>query len=741
MTTVTQREAPAERPAPVRRGPGASAEPASGAASSVFEPGRNCEALARSSRAAFLVDGEAYFNAFLHAAERAERSILILAWDFDSRTGLAFDRDGRCRLTLGEFLNGLARRRRRLTVRILNWDYPMVFGADRQFPPVYGLNWRPHRRVQLRYDATNAIGASHHQKIVVIDDAIAFVGGFDFTARRWDTCQHRPGDVRRIADGKPYPPFHDAMIAVDGEAAAAVGAIARQRWLLATGKKVRQSKAGAERWPPDLRPDVTDIDVAIACTRPDVDPRKAVRHVEALYLDSIACARNYIYIENQYFTSDAVGKALERRLGEPDGPEIVVVTRLLSHGWLEEMTMHVLRERLVQRLRAADRHGRFHAYYPHIDGLTQGTCIDVHSKIMIADDEFLRIGSANLNNRSMGLDTECDIALEARGRPEVAQAIRRLRDTLIAEHAGVSRERAAALCGRQPLHAAIGTLGEPSRQLRPLTPTHEFPEAVMDAISVTDPERPVALDELVAEFTPEAQPDEPRGSAAPRRRWAVAAAVFALLLACALAWRYTPLAQWVTVDRVSQWIDAFSANWWAPLVVMLAYTPASVIMFPRPLITMAAGMAFGATAGFACAMTGIVIAASSAFGLGRRLDRNMVRRLIGLRLNRIAGALHRHGLVAVTAIRFVPVAPFVVVNLAAGAIRVRYWHFALGTALGMMPGALVATLLGDQVKTALRPSGSLNYWLIGAVVALVLGLLLVLRKRLRRLFVQGSGGE
>jgi uncharacterized membrane protein YdjX (TVP38/TMEM64 family) len=166
---------------------------------------------------------------------------------------------------------------------------------------------------------------------------------------------------------------------------------------------------------------------------------------------------------------------------------------------------------------------------------------------------------------------------------------------------------------------------------------------------------------------------------------------------------------------------------------MLAYTPASVIMFPRPLITVAAGVAFGAVLGLSYALAGIVIAASLAFAVGRRLDRTMVRRLVGARLNRIADALRRHGLLAMTGIRLLPVAPFVVVNLAAGAIRVRYWHFALGTLLGMLPGALVATLVGDQIKTALHPAGGLNYWLIGGLVALAVGAAIGFRKRAMRL--------
>src|SRR5690606_4236583 len=113
-----------------------------------------------------------------------------------------------------------------------------------------------------------------------------------------------------------------------------------------------------------------------------------------------------------------------KRLAERDGPEIVLVLRLLSHGWLEEHTMHVLRSRLIQRLRKADRHGRFHVYYPHVPGLKPHCCLDVHSKLMVVDERILRIGSANLCNRSMSLDTECDVALEARARPQVAAVIR-----------------------------------------------------------------------------------------------------------------------------------------------------------------------------------------------------------------------------------------------------------------------------------------------------------------------------
>ena len=122
-----------ERPAPA-------AEPRASDAS-LFKAGYNTWAVARAARFALVIDAEAYFRAFHDAALRAERSITVLAWDFNSRTRLHFDAAaaGTPPAELGDFLNFLARRRRGLHINVLNWDYPIVFGADREIPPLYGF--------------------------------------------------------------------------------------------------------------------------------------------------------------------------------------------------------------------------------------------------------------------------------------------------------------------------------------------------------------------------------------------------------------------------------------------------------------------------------------------------------------------------------------------------------------------------------------------------------------------------
>ena len=103
--------------------------------------------------------------------------------------------------------------------------------------PLYALNWKTHSRVRFYMDDKHPVGASQHQKIVVVDDAVAFSGGLDLRKWRWDTPEHHIDDQRRVdPDGKPYPPFHDVQMVVDGAAAAALGQLARERWQRATGE-------------------------------------------------------------------------------------------------------------------------------------------------------------------------------------------------------------------------------------------------------------------------------------------------------------------------------------------------------------------------------------------------------------------------------------------------------------------------------------------------------------------------
>jgi phosphatidylserine/phosphatidylglycerophosphate/cardiolipin synthase-like enzyme len=211
----------------------------------------------------------------------------------------------------------------------------------------------------------------------------------------------------------------------------------------------------------------------------------------------IAAARRYIYIENQYFTARVLGDALAARLAEANGPEIIVVSRLSANGWLEAPTMSALRTMLLKQLRDADAHGRFCAWFPTV----QGECCDVHSKLMMVDDEWLRVGSANFASRSMGLDTECDLVIAAGNAPMAREAMVRARNALLGEHLGVApAEFQQALEMTGSLGAAVRFLAQDSGStLRPFKDLNEPSAAVLAlAQGVTDPDRPVCLDELIA---------------------------------------------------------------------------------------------------------------------------------------------------------------------------------------------------------------------------------------------------
>jgi phosphatidylserine/phosphatidylglycerophosphate/cardiolipin synthase-like enzyme len=396
----------------------------------------SCWRIAHADRAALLVDAESYIDAMSAAIRNAQHSILLLGWDFDPLVPLkpSVDAKGQperfCDL-LDDVVSGCPG----LSVHILIWDMTWSYAVQRRHKPQQAALWLPNHRVHYRVDGEHPAGAAHHQKVLVVDDSIAFCGGADFTRNRWDTPAHLPLDRRRrTLSGSLYAPRHDVVMAVDGAAAAALGELARERWFRATGDHIAPPATSRAAWPNNLPPDMLDLEVAIARTEPAWRDRDEIREIEALYFAGIAAAERWIYLENQYVTSPAIGEALARRLAEPVGPEVIIVCPAQSGGRFDRLCMDHARNYLLHQLRSADRHDRFRAYAAMAD---ENTPITIHSKVMIVDDRLVRVGSANLNNRSFGLDTECDIAVEAEAHDrEARKRIRRFLMRLLGEHTG-----------------------------------------------------------------------------------------------------------------------------------------------------------------------------------------------------------------------------------------------------------------------------------------------------------------
>jgi phosphatidylserine/phosphatidylglycerophosphate/cardiolipin synthase-like enzyme len=388
-------------------------------------------------RVGFIVDAADYYLAVKDVLPRAEKSIWIIGWDFDPDIRLDPKNSDE---TLGAFLLSLVEAKPDLEIRILVWAMgPIYSGKSLKLYSESG--WSSHDRIHLRFDSRHPLRGSHHQKIVVVDDLLAFVGGIDLTARRWDDQSHAVPNPHRVSpDGTPYDPVHDLQAAVTGGAARALGDLARRRWARATGERRSRVSVAGRLWPVGVEPALAGCQVALSLTEPGSGIRRSKRQAMRLTLDALRSAKRHIYMETQYLAFFKIADCLTQRLSERNGPEIVIVLTRVSHGLLEKVVMGGNRDRLIRRLKRADRFGRLKVMYPVVpkdDGTEQDVLI--HSKLLIIDDRFLRIGSSNLNNRSEGLDTEADIGIEAVGEG-CAQSITGLRDRLLAEHLDTSEE-------------------------------------------------------------------------------------------------------------------------------------------------------------------------------------------------------------------------------------------------------------------------------------------------------------
>ncbi|MEP7061446.1 MAG: VTT domain-containing protein [Betaproteobacteria bacterium] len=706
-------------------------EPAPDAA--LLRPGHTCWRIERAQRVAFLVDGGDYFGAVRAAIAAARHSIFILGWDIDSRMLLVPEgaNDGFPQ-PLGEFLNAVVAGRDDLHAYILAWDYAMLYALEREWLPVFQFDWKTHRRLSFHLDNRHPLGACHHQKVVVVDDEVALLGGFDLTKCRWDTCAHECNPpLRKDTSGKPYGPFHDVGAMVDGDCARALGELARDRWQRATGHApvLPRASSPAAAWPKAVPVDLHDADVALVRTEPAFEGSPGVSEIRALHIEAIAAARRSIFAENQYFTSRTIADALARRLAEADAPEIALVMPANQSGWLETSTMGVLRARLHAGLRAADPRGRYRLYCPLLPW--QGAadqCLNVHSKVMVVDDEFLTVGSANLSERSQSLDTECNIAIEARGDPRVRDAIVALRARLLGEHLGAPAEDVAAAVARTgSLHRAIEALNTPQgRRLNAFDPVLDpTVDALTPESEILDPERPLDPDVLVADLLPA---PEPRSRV--RRHLVLIVLGMLSLAGIALAWRFTPLAGLVDFDALASQASEFTQSPLAPLAVALAYVGGGLLAIPLTLLIGITAVVFGPILGGFYAMTGALLSAAVTYAIGRRLGHDVLRKFAGRRLNRLSQRLGRRGLLAMVIVRLLPIAPYSMVNVVAGASHIGWRDFLLGTAIGLAPGIFGVTLFVDRAVTAIRHPGPVTFAVLAAIVAILVVAGWMIRKQL-----------
>lgn len=403
-------------------------------------------------QSAAIVDARAYYRAFYRGALGAERYLLVAGWQFDSEVALLRGPDAEdapLPVTFMPFLAALCARRPELRIYLLAWDFSLVYAIEREWMQRLRFAVGTPEGLRFQFDTHPLAGASHHQKFVVVDGQLAFVGGMDICDARWDDRLHTPSDPLRVdVAGEPCRANHEVQAAVVGDAARELGELFRARWQNACGEELDLPPPPET---PASRFDLADLTAGellpiaareVWISRTSIDPEGSVSsEIRAAYTAALRAAERFIYAETQYFTSRSITAALLERLRDHSLQKLSIAVVLprdadstkehFALGEAQSAVLGVLEE-------TARTEGHDLAFFCSVASDDDATFI--HSKVLVVDDAFLAIGSANLTERSMGADSELALIWRSNGDAGLAADIARVRASLLAEHAARSPE-------------------------------------------------------------------------------------------------------------------------------------------------------------------------------------------------------------------------------------------------------------------------------------------------------------
>jgi phosphatidylserine/phosphatidylglycerophosphate/cardiolipin synthase-like enzyme/uncharacterized membrane protein YdjX (TVP38/TMEM64 family) len=684
-----------------------------------------CHSTSSENKGRFLIDGSAYFSSLLESLPKAESCIYILGWDIHSRM-LLNPKDKRSELL--RVLESCLERKKNLRIYILCWDYTPLFVQDRETFQAIKLGWGSHSRLFFYFDDQHPIGACRHEKIVVIDDRLAYCGGIDLTDERWDESSHLPRHgERKNVDGETYNPFHDVQLEVQGPCAKALGRFFRERWHYTTGQEILKPSDKSQSFYFDKKEmDFQGSVIGLCQTLPRFKNQKPLFEIEKLTCDWIRRAKEYIYLENQFFTSHRVQKELQASLEKEEGPEIVLVSQKKAFGWLEEQTMGIRREKVLKALIESDKHRRFMAVYPEDHRFKPGGSVKIHSKLMMVDDRWIKIGSSNLNNRSLGLDSECDLALQV-SRAEA----KKLKISLLADHSGRARSEVKALLDKNPsLVQAVKSLrsGEP-KFLQKIS-VNQFEEKLVDAISdlsITDPDSPLSFESYIDRYMIE---KDQKGQN-PLLKKEIRTILFTVFLCFLSVWI------WFAFDRpfVTSWanIEAIFVEWrnrpGAFLMAALLCLILFLVFIPLNVVAILVASLFGVFESIFILLSSAMGSAALYWGVGYSMGGDFFERLVTKRYKAIARVRKTSSWVGVFLLRLLPIAPYSLFNLIAGAFKVSFKGFMIGTLLGILPGLLSIILLQKSLIRFVKTQSLSSFLLLLGVLVVIFAFILLIRSR------------
>jgi phosphatidylserine/phosphatidylglycerophosphate/cardiolipin synthase-like enzyme/uncharacterized membrane protein YdjX (TVP38/TMEM64 family) len=678
----------------------------------LFHAGRNCWRVEKATYVSMIVDYGNYYRDLRESIIKAKHSIFILGWDIDSRIELLRGKDAINATAPVRFFDLIcwkAKKDPHVQIYLNKWNYSIFFFQQREL--FWERKWKSCGlpNVHICLDGMIPIGACHHQKVSVIDDEIAYWGGMDVALGRWDFRQHHiDNPYRADPSGLPNPdkikhfsPYHDIQAVLAGPAATALAHLVRTRWNLACDDepiplRPYEKNGVPQSWPDSDPPDFFDVDVAIARTIPSMRGNPEVQEIKHLFLDEISKAEKFIYIENQFLCCDYIADALNKRLHERPELQILAISCREPQGIMEKKSMWGGRLIFRDILERGNVSNRVALAYPGCQEHGRKDTVRIHSKLMIIDDRWMHVGSANMNNRSMGMDTECDIVII--GSHEAARKkIAAVRTDLIHEH-----------CGRAALDIErIISTGEPVATLLEHIPgSHHHLEPINDeryrdekfiALSrkIADPKRPFVTTGWTTLFH----------HGRLRRQLIRSTAAFSLaiiiILAISLMWEYTPLMKYASVDALVSLFEEEKESHFTILWVTLVYVIGGLVFFPVTVMTGATIIVFGGVKGFFISSIGATISSIVGYKIGQWVGLDNLRK-ISHKTQYALDKIKDSGVVGVAVIRTLPLAPFTLVNFVFGVSGVPLVIFVIGTFLGLLPGKITIAIFGDSFSDALK---------------------------------------
>jgi len=213
-------------------------------------------------------------------------------------------------------------------------------------------------------------------------------------------------------------------------------------------------------------------------------------------------------------------------------------------------------------------------------------------------------------------------------------------------------------------------------------------------------------------------------------RWMLLCVYVAMLVGLGVAWREPSMRHWLDPQSLSQMGAQLLATPLGPLAVMAGYVLAVMLGMPVLVLTSVGALIFAPWPGMAYALAGMVAGALVTYAIGRFTGAHTMDRWTKGRLALLSRHLQRRGLITVIAVRVLPLAPFIMVNMVAGALRVRLRDYLLGTCIGLMPATISIFLLMDRLTAAWRSPGASSYAALAACVLLLIVVFWWTRKKL-----------